>query len=1088
MRYRESKTGPDEMQGDQSRRLLSGERLGLSPALRLVILLIAVNCALWLGGPAHAQSAFPHETNGVFDRLGAADEEWSDIAPVFFPESQSYLYGAQADLDPILESPGSPTDTFMLMYDEVGRTEPLGPDEYFLVSFTTVEEEETGEKLEHYVIHIFTDGTIIFIEDGEVEHDEEGNVRSVEIEGQRGDVGFGPSPNSAVPHVMAEFEIKLSAAAALVVDGAYSPDPQFWSSDPPPTPPPTPTQTPTPTPTPGPLKRAKEKISSLLDNLSNPFVRIAVVGLKSGICLLPPQVPIPPNIRLAACNAAFFELAHFDDTETILTAVKELLDLIDPPDFNFTEIAILGDFQQFEPVGDTEIDLALANWSTRLAETVEILVALITSMERLQGASIAGEQEFIILQSEAIQMFGQLLAENQTQLSASLQMYIDGLQAIFGPFTVELTELQQQVASTGYTDDEIEALVDLGLAPEMIPDLEQAFSQENIELPAFIQIAQQLIDITLQEFIPAIVDELVMFEAPLPLSSGVGMVADDLTDSVTVFDANTDTVFGTVGIGPGAAIGDVAVLANGTLGFATDFSSRVWVIDLTVSPPVLAAGVNPIPISNSGEDIAITPDQRFLVVSDGSAAQPVSAIDIALRAEVSTLTVGSDHNSVDVCADGSVLVTSFSDATVRRLTIDGNGTLTDTGEVLFTGSFGPMNVYCAPGAQSGVVVRFSPSQIHSFTIPGLSTVDIRPLSGQGGGISGLINSSGDRVYARSNGFPGAVDVFGFDGSTGTLSGAPLFSIPASSTPQNFFGMDQLAISSDDNKLYLPQPGAVNVYDAGNGNFLTSITDPNIIQPTGIAIAGAAGTPDTDDDGIPDELDNCPFTPNPDQADSNFNGIGDACETPETEHGTAAFLQALFDGGTGVIPTGVTVADEPDLALQIALIVDFRLNEGLIEIGEEDDLAMNLVQSQVDIGLIAPEDAADLAMDVLDQVALLVEIDIKPFSDPNSINPNLAGTIPVAILSSDSFDALSVDPSTVTLAGAPVALLRNGRPRAATDEDVNSDGLLDLVVHVVAQELVLNESDTEATLAGLTFGGTQIEGVDAIRFTGEGEGE
>ncbi len=35
--------------------------------------------------------------------------------------------------------------------------------------------------------------------------------------------------------------------------------------------------------------------------------------------------------------------------------------------------------------------------------------------------------------------------------------------------------------------------------------------------------------------------------------------------------------------------------------------------------------------------------------------------------------------------------------------------------------------------------------------------------------------------------------------------------------------------------------------------------------------------DTDGDGIPNDLDNCPFLYNPDQADTNSNGIGDACE-------------------------------------------------------------------------------------------------------------------------------------------------------------------------------------------------------------------
>jgi hypothetical protein len=36
--------------------------------------------------------------------------------------------------------------------------------------------------------------------------------------------------------------------------------------------------------------------------------------------------------------------------------------------------------------------------------------------------------------------------------------------------------------------------------------------------------------------------------------------------------------------------------------------------------------------------------------------------------------------------------------------------------------------------------------------------------------------------------------------------------------------------------------------------------------------------DTDNDGVPDVLDNCPTVYNPDQADSDGNGIGDACDT------------------------------------------------------------------------------------------------------------------------------------------------------------------------------------------------------------------
>jgi Thrombospondin type 3 repeat len=38
-------------------------------------------------------------------------------------------------------------------------------------------------------------------------------------------------------------------------------------------------------------------------------------------------------------------------------------------------------------------------------------------------------------------------------------------------------------------------------------------------------------------------------------------------------------------------------------------------------------------------------------------------------------------------------------------------------------------------------------------------------------------------------------------------------------------------------------------------------------------------PDGDGDGVPDAQDNCPKVSNPDQKDSNGNGIGDACEVP-----------------------------------------------------------------------------------------------------------------------------------------------------------------------------------------------------------------
>ena len=62
------------------------------------------------------------------------------------------------------------------------------------------------------------------------------------------------------------------------------------------------------------------------------------------------------------------------------------------------------------------------------------------------------------------------------------------------------------------------------------------------------------------------------------------------------------------------------------------------------------------------------------------------------------------------------------------------------------------------------------------------------------------------------------------------------------------------------------------------------------------------SPDADGDGVPDLSDNCVNVPNPDQADSDHNGVGDACEPVKTQTITFA---ALADKTVGDAPFTVT---------------------------------------------------------------------------------------------------------------------------------------------------------------------------------------
>ncbi|MDH3330027.1 MAG: leucine-rich repeat domain-containing protein, partial [Desulfobulbaceae bacterium] len=93
----------------------------------------------------------------------------------------------------------------------------------------------------------------------------------------------------------------------------------------------------------------------------------------------------------------------------------------------------------------------------------------------------------------------------------------------------------------------------------------------------------------------------------------------------------------------------------------------------------------------------------------------------------------------------------------------------------------------------------------------------------------------------------------------------------------------------------------------------------------------------------------------------------------------------------------------------------------------------------------------------------VNIDIKPGTEPNSINLGSNGKVPVAILSSTLFDATTINPLTVELAGATVAFKGKSDNPMTSIDDVDGDGLPDLIVHIETQGFLLTDGDVKAEL-------------------------
>lgn len=126
-----------------------------------------------------------------------------------------------------------------------------------------------------------------------------------------------------------------------------------------------------------------------------------------------------------------------------------------------------------------------------------------------------------------------------------------------------------------------------------------------------------------------------------------------------------------------------------------------------------------------------------------------------------------------------------------------------------------------------------------------------------------------------------------------------------------------------------------------------------------------------------------------------------------------------------------------------------------------------------------------AGDFAHSIELLLEpldvfIDVKPGSNTNPINLKSSGTITVAILTTDDFDATEVDGSTVMFAGA------SERHGSGHFVDVDRDGDTDWVGHFRVQETDILPGDTEACLEGLTEDGLPFEGCDSIKVLTKAE--
>lgn len=114
--------------------------------------------------------------------------------------------------------------------------------------------------------------------------------------------------------------------------------------------------------------------------------------------------------------------------------------------------------------------------------------------------------------------------------------------------------------------------------------------------------------------------------------------------------------------------------------------------------------------------------------------------------------------------------------------------------------------------------------------------------------------------------------------------------------------------------------------------------------------------------------------------------------------------------------------------------------------------------------------------------LKVAVDIKPGSFPNSVNPCRPGVLPIAILGSADLDVGDIDVTTITVS----CMGDDANPLRTAVEDVNGDGIDDLVFHMAIEDIAWCENAEPGDLVNVLVVGqllddTVFAGEDVIRI-------
>jgi len=306
-------------------------------------------------------------------------------------------------------------------------------------------------------------------------------------------------------------------------------------------------------------------------------------------------------------------------------------------------------------------------------------------------------------------------------------------------------------------------------------------------------------------------------------AAALGLLTDNETDELHLFDAGTGSVIASLHGNPGRINGDCALSRDESTGFTSNAGRNISVFRFFAQTTGQTAEISSIEISNAGVDLSLSPDGHYLVsVGAGNIDEPLSIIDTESQREVATNSEFLDNTSAEFCDDGTLLLTttyghSFArpfDNAIYDARLGPGGELQLAGNRLSSGAT-PSNSSCAPGSRAGVLLDRE-AGLTSFTLPGIREADFAQLQG-GTAVAAVFNRGGDRLYVRTS---YSVEAFDFNPLTGTMQADWVQQVPFSA---EYFGIDQIAVDPADGNLYVDGGRMLLILDPLSGNPLGQVS-------------------------------------------------------------------------------------------------------------------------------------------------------------------------------------------------------------------------------------------------------------------------